>query len=165
MGAGVSLLRISGLVQAPQSFDFAALRALDCQQREPSMLLGGREIVAVPLERLLARAGIDPRARTVVAESADGAFISVLPVIAVEGCVVVYRVGDAPLPRPLGGPLRLVTHGHLGCGDVKDLGVLFVSDQPFVDGTESGRIALRRISPEAQAPRSGQCAPTAVNVR
>src|SRR5262249_30646678 len=143
-----------------------ALRALADQQRESSALLGGREIFAVPLDRLLALAGIDPRARSIVAESSDGSFISMLPVSACAGCVVVYRVGDGPLPRPLGGPLRLVTRGQLG--DVKDLGSLHVSDQPFVDGTESGRVVLRsdaRRRPEAPAPLGGQSSPMDVNGR
>ena len=145
MSAAVSLLRIGGLVRAPQSFDFDALRAIADQRRESSMLLGGRDIIAVPLDRLLALADVEPRALSLVAESADGAFVSMLPLAASGACVVVYRVGDAPLPRSFGGPLRLVTPGHLGCGDVKDLGMLFVSDQPSVDGTESGRIAIRRV--------------------
>jgi DMSO/TMAO reductase YedYZ molybdopterin-dependent catalytic subunit len=139
----VSRLRIGGLVAAPQDLDFGALRAVPEQLREPSQLLGGREIVAVSLARLLGIAGVAGAGRSIVAESADGSFVTTLPLEAAEQCVVVYRVGEAPLPLVLGGPIRLVTHGRVRCGDVKDLGAIYVSDRPFVDGGETGRVCVR----------------------
>ncbi len=142
----MSLLRIGGLVSTPQQLDFAGLGRLDEQHRETSTLLGGREIVAVSLAQLLALAQASARGRSIVAESADGDFLTTLPIAAAAACVIVYRVGDAPLPRSLGGPYRLVTNGRVRCGDVKHLGAIYVSDDPVVDGTESERVCLRSRS-------------------
>jgi hypothetical protein len=58
-------------------------------------------------------------------------------------CVIVYRVGDSPLPRSLGGPFRLVTQGRSRCGDVKALGTIYVSERSHVDDSDTERVCLR----------------------
>jgi DMSO/TMAO reductase YedYZ molybdopterin-dependent catalytic subunit len=125
-------LHVGGRVQEALDLDFAALCALSGQLVEPSALLAGREIAAVPLSALVALAGMQSTACSLVAESTDGSFTTALPIEAIEQSVVVYRIGSAPLPRDLGGPFRLVTNGRLRCGDVKSLGAIYVSERPFV---------------------------------
>lgn len=125
-------LHIGGRVVAARDLDFMALRALDGQLVERSALLAGREIGAVPLATLLASAGIAAEARSLVAESLDGSFTTTLPLEAIGCCVVVYRIGGAALPRDLGGPFRLVSHGRVHSGDVKALGAIYLSERAFV---------------------------------
>ena len=136
-------LVIDGEVAAPQALDFETLRALSEQLVEPSALLAGREIAAVRLDTLLAIAGLTDGARSVVFESAEGSFLVAMSLEAARDCVVVYRVGDAPLPRGLGGPFRLVTQGRLRCGDVKALGTIYISERPHVDDSDTERVCVR----------------------
>ncbi len=139
----MELLHIGGEVIRPRDFDFAALRALGDQLVERSALLAGREIAAVPVRALLALAGLQPSARALVAESADGRFRTTLPLDDAAACVLVYRVGEAALPPALGGPFRLVTRGRLRAGDVKSVGALYVSDRPSLDSSDSERLCYR----------------------
>lgn len=137
-------LVIAGEVAAPQTLDFETLRALSAQLVESSALLAGRQIAAVQLETLLAMAGVHATARSVAAEAAEGGLVITMSMEMARACVIVYRVGDAPLPRALGGPFRLVTHGRLRCGDVKALGAVYVSARPHVDESPSARVCARR---------------------
>jgi DMSO/TMAO reductase YedYZ molybdopterin-dependent catalytic subunit len=137
------MLHIDGEVATPRDFDFAALRAISEQLVEPSALLAGREIAAVRLTTLLELAGVHAGAQSIVCESEDGAYVTTLPLEAARHCVVLYRVGEAPLPRGLGGPFRLVTGGRLGAGDVKALGSLYVSERRFVDVDDTERVCVR----------------------
>ncbi len=137
------VLRIDGLVTVPCYFGFESLRALAQQLVEPSALLAGREVAAVPLPVLLERAGMRPGAQSIVAESDDGAFVTTMPIDSIGKCVIFYRIGDAPLPRGLGGPYRLMTSGRVGSGDVKALGSLYVSERRFVDGDDTERVCVR----------------------
>jgi len=136
-------LVIDGEVAAPQSLDFAALRALGDQLVEPSALLSGREIVAVRLETLLALARVNEHARSLVFESSEGSYVHSMTLEAVRGCVVIYRVGEAPLPRGLGGPLRLVTQAPARCGDIKALATIHVSEHAHIDDADTERWCLR----------------------
>lgn len=140
---GTALVHVGGEVLAPRDFDFTSLRALPQQLVESSALLAGREIGAIPLTALLAAAGAHAGAQGLLLESADGAFATALPIEAAPACVIVYRVGDAPLPRGLGGPFRLVTHGRLRAGDVKALGAIYVSQRRFVDVDDTERVVVR----------------------
>jgi DMSO/TMAO reductase YedYZ molybdopterin-dependent catalytic subunit len=138
------VLHIGGEVATPCDFDFAALRALAPQLVEPSALLAGREIAAVRLAVLLELAGAHGSAQSLVAESDDGAYVTTLPMEAArQQCVILYRVGEAPLPRGLGGPFRLVTSGRLRAGDVKALGSIYVSERRFVDVDDTERVCVR----------------------
>ncbi|HEX8951921.1 MAG TPA: molybdopterin-dependent oxidoreductase [Polyangia bacterium] len=137
------MLRIDGLVATPRDFDFEALRALAQQLVEPSALLAGREVAAVRLEVLLALAGVGAGAQSIVAGSDDGAYVTTMPIEAAGQCVIFYRVGDAPLPRGLGGPYRLMTSGRVGAGDVKALGSIYVSERRFVDVDDTERVCVR----------------------
>ncbi len=136
-------LVIHGEVAARQALDFDALSALSEQLVEPSALLAGRDIVAVRLDALLAMAGVTAGARSIVAESAEGSFVTSMSLETARQCVVVYRVGEAPLPRGLGGPFRLVTQGRLRCGDVKALDTIYVSERLPADDSDSERVCIR----------------------
>jgi DMSO/TMAO reductase YedYZ molybdopterin-dependent catalytic subunit len=136
-------LHVGGEVATTLDLDFASLRALAQQVVEPSALLAGREIAAVPLAALLDLADAQASAQSLVAESSDGSFRTTLPLDAVNRCVVVYRIGGSALPRVLGGPFRLVTNGRLRCGDVKALSAIVLSKRPFVvEQTETGPISM-----------------------
>ena len=138
-------LIIDGEVTAPQMLDFDALRALSEQLVEPSALLAGREIAAVQLDTLLAIAGVNAEARSVAAEATEGGFVISMSMETARSCVIVYRVGDSPLPPGLGGPFRLVTRGRLRCGDVKSLGTIYVSERPHVDDSDTERVCVRTV--------------------
>jgi DMSO/TMAO reductase YedYZ molybdopterin-dependent catalytic subunit len=123
----MSILRIEGCLAAARRFDFATLRALPDQQSARLRRSGQHYIVAVSLAQLIALVGVDERARSLVAESTDGKFVTVLPIAAADSCIVAYRIDDAPLPRRLGGPICLVVYSKPRCVDVKDLGAIFIS--------------------------------------
>jgi DMSO/TMAO reductase YedYZ molybdopterin-dependent catalytic subunit len=137
-------LRMMGELDEPRDFDFAALRAIDEQLVESSPLLAGREIAAVRLSRLLALAGVQPNARSLVAETADGRYLTALPIDAADRCLIVYRVGEAALPLGLGGPFRLLTQGRIGSSDIKALGAIYASDRPYLDDSDTERIVRVR---------------------
>jgi DMSO/TMAO reductase YedYZ molybdopterin-dependent catalytic subunit len=88
----------------------------------------------------------DARARSDIAESTDGRFVSRLPLEAVAHCVVIYRVSGASLPASLRGPFRPITQGRLRWGDVKQLGAIYVSEQPFVEIADSELVCVRAAS-------------------
>ena len=137
------MLHIDGEVATPRDFDFATLRAITEQLVEPSTLLAGREIAAVRLTVLLGLAGVRPTAQSIVCESEDGAYVTTLALEAARHCVVLYRVGEAPLPRGLGGPFRLVTSGRIRAGDVKALGSLYVCERRIVDVDDTERVCVK----------------------
>src|SRR5439155_1275354 len=88
----------------------------------------GRLIVqrAVPLARILERAGLTPSAREVVLEGADRgkpafapeevAFAKSLPLEKAlhPDTLLVYAMNGVPLPREHGGPVRAVVPGWYG---------------------------------------------------
>ena len=136
-------LHIGGHVSAPREVAFADLRAFADQIAESSPLLAGREIGGVPMGALIALARPRSGARSIVAESADGSFMTSLSLESAARCVIVYRVGNVALPAGLGGPFRLFTQGRVRSGDVKRLGSLYVSDRQLVELPESERICAR----------------------
>lgn len=125
-------LRIEGLVATPCTFSFAELAALDEQIADVAVLVPGRLGGAVPVRALLARAGVRPGATHVTVAARVGFFKADVPLAAAETAVIAYRVGDAPLPQQLGGPLRFFLpeatacglEGRDACANVKDVGIL-----------------------------------------
>ncbi len=112
------LIEIDGAVSFARGFTFDELRAGSEQLVERSALLGGRAITGVRLGALVAALGIKPWARFAVVRGADG-YVANLPLPAVHDCVLVYAIGDGPVPRELGGPVRLWTRGLDACSNVK----------------------------------------------
>jgi DMSO/TMAO reductase YedYZ molybdopterin-dependent catalytic subunit len=89
---------------------FADLQSLPGQIARPTALFGGAELGAVPVSALL-KAFRRPRKAQFVTFRSDDGFATCLPLDALDGVVLVYRLGMGALPAGQGGPLRLVvTH-------------------------------------------------------
>jgi DMSO/TMAO reductase YedYZ molybdopterin-dependent catalytic subunit len=94
----------------------------------------GRAGRAVRLSALLNRAGVSEPARFLHIQSKDPSFAVSLPVDEAKGALVVYALGDAPLPKSKGGPFRLLVPGHADeCVHVKQLARIELSDAPGRD--------------------------------
>lgn len=124
------MLRVEGAVGRPRVFGFDELAALADQVPDVGALAPGREGGAVRLRSLLAAVAPAADAVRVTLVSLDGKFTSSAPLEALAEAVLVYRLGDGPLPADRGGPVRfLVPHleecGFPGvdrCTNVKALG-------------------------------------------
>lgn len=135
-------LRIEGEVTNPRSFDGAALAAADEQVADIAELVPGKAGAGVWLRALLEQVRVGADARFASLVSIDGQFRISVPLAALrERAVVVYRLGDGPLPDAKGGPLRLVIvdapdcHGGAGyeldaCANVKGLGLVRLTAEP-----------------------------------
>ncbi len=112
----MSALIVEGEVASPGSFDLEGLAALPEQVADVSTVVPKREGSAVWLRALLARAGRRPDAKWATLASADGKFAICVPLEPLEDrALLLYRVGDAPLPDSKGGPIRLVVAGNVPC--------------------------------------------------
>ena len=106
---------VDGEVAGAREFDFAALRALPEQVADVAQLIPGRRGGAVRLRALLDAAGARREAAWATLRSSDGFAIAV-PLAAVQGALVTYRLGEAPLPVEQGGPVRFLVPGADQCG-------------------------------------------------
>ncbi len=108
-------------------------------------LIGNAEWTGIPLRVLLEEAGIDPRAKWLVAEGADAAKMSrSIPVEkALEGdaMIALYQNGERLRPEQ-GYPMRLVVPGWQGSMNVKWLRRIKVSDTPFHTKDETSKYTL-----------------------
>lgn len=109
-------LAVEGLIERPREFGDDDLAALGGQIDDVATVVPGREGRAVRLASLLESVGVREGAShlTVVAESET--FAASVPLDAVGDAVLVYRLGDAPLPERLGGPVRLLIPDAARCG-------------------------------------------------
>jgi hypothetical protein len=107
----------------------------------PVRLAAGRDVPGLCLDALLEHVGMTPEARCLVAGSEDGRTVLNVSLSMIHHGVILYRVGKQPLPRGLGGPLRLVV---ARLGEVKALASLYVCDSTFMrdDETEPIRLAV-----------------------
>jgi len=129
------MLRIEGEIPAPVELRFEDLAALPGQIADVSTLAPGREGGAVRFDALLAKVGVGDRATHVTLESTDGTFSQAAPLAALRSAVLVYRLGDAPLPADRGGPVRFLipdleecaAAGVDRCTNVKALGRVRIS--------------------------------------
>ena len=127
----MDVLRIGSI--SLRSADFARIPATD-QVPDVSALVPGRAGKAVRLSTLLERAGGAKSARFLHVASKDPAFAVSLAVEEAKGALVVYALGDAPLPESKGGPFRLLVPGHADeCVHVKQLASIDLSDRPGRD--------------------------------
>lgn len=112
-----TLLEITGSVERPASFSFEELEALDGQVPDVAAEVPGREGSGVRLTALLAAVKPTPEAAYLTLATADRSFSASVPLDAVkEQGIVVYRLGDAPLPEPMGGPVRFYIADVEACG-------------------------------------------------
>ena len=135
-------LRVEGEVQTPREFVFAELAALPEQISDVGSLIPGRQGGAVRLRTLLDATGVHPHATHVTLHATDGDFSASVPLAAVrERALIVYRMGEVPLPVEQGGPLRFLIMDAEACGlseidtcaNVKFLGSIQVTQEPGVD--------------------------------
>ena len=128
----MSSLRIEQEGKAAEELDFHQLAALDGQIDDVSALIPGRVGGAVTLQAILDRLQPDQALDYLTVESTDGGFAASVPLEALRQAIIAYRVGDEPLPRDKGGPLRFLipndegcaTGGADACANVKFVGTL-----------------------------------------
>lgn len=108
-------LHIEGAIARPLALDRAALAALPGQIADVGTLVPGRSGGGVRIASIPGLAGPDPDATTVTLLSGDAAFAAEAPLAAVREGIVVYRLGDGPLPAELGGPLRFLLVDTASC--------------------------------------------------
>ncbi len=101
-------LRIEGAIARPLALDAARLADLPGQIADVAELVPGRSGRGVRVASLLALAEPHPDATTATLISGDGRFAAEAPLDTVRTGIVVYRLGDGPLPSELGGPLRFL---------------------------------------------------------
>ncbi len=128
-------LRIEGAVARTLELGFAELAALPGQIADVTALAPGREGGAVALRSVLDAAGLSAGAEALRLDSTDGKFSQEAPLDALGSAILVYRLGDAPLPPDRGGPIRFLIPnlescnlpGVDRCTNVKALGRIVVS--------------------------------------
>jgi len=102
------MLRVEGRIRSPREFAFTELATLPGQVADVSALVPGREGGAVAFRSLLEAVGVAAGAERVTLESADGKFSQQAPLNALRSALLVYRLGDQPLPPDKGGPVRFL---------------------------------------------------------
>lgn len=125
---------VEGFVERPLDLGFGELSDLPDQVLDVGERLAGRRGVAVTLAAILEAAGVRAGAATLTVESADRSYRGTIPLEEAAEALVVYRLGDGPLPEGDGGPVRFFLHdaetcrghGDRPCLNVKDLGLLRV---------------------------------------
>jgi DMSO/TMAO reductase YedYZ molybdopterin-dependent catalytic subunit len=110
------MLVVEGEVARPTTFRFDDLAVLPEQIADVAALVPGRRGGAVAFRSVLSQVEVSPSAKRVVLESADGAFSQEAPLAALDSAVLVYRLGDAPLPAADGGPVRFLIPNLEECG-------------------------------------------------
>lgn len=124
------MLNISGEVNEQRSFLYSDLATMPGQVADVGAEVAGREGRGVRLRHVLAQAGIKPGADHATLASTDGKFTASVPVADIMDALLVYALGDEPLPARLGGPVRFLIPDaaacHSGgadtCANVKFLG-------------------------------------------
>ncbi|HEV8111513.1 MAG TPA: molybdopterin-dependent oxidoreductase [Planctomycetota bacterium] len=118
------------------SFDYDTCAAIPpaAQVADVGVLVPGRAGKAVRLSALVGSAGMPARARHLHISSSDPSFAVSIPLAEAENALVVYALGDGPLPESKGGPFRLLVPGHADeCVHVKQLARIELSDRPGRD--------------------------------
>jgi DMSO/TMAO reductase YedYZ molybdopterin-dependent catalytic subunit len=108
MVESTDMIRVDGQVRAPRDFAFADLASLPGQIADVAALVPGREGGAVALRSVLDAVGPSSAATRVTLESSDGKFSQQAPLAALQSAVLVYRLGELPLPAEKGGPVRFL---------------------------------------------------------
>lgn len=101
-------LAITGHVEQPSLLTFVQLCALQPQVENAAELAPGMNASGLRLEVLFSLARLKPQASQVVLISRDGAFSARMALQAARECLLLYRLGSAPLPPALDGPMRLM---------------------------------------------------------
>lgn len=131
----MSRLRVEGRVDRPAELGFEELSRLPGQIADVGSVAPGREGGAVRLRSVLDAVGVAAGATEIRLSSADGTFNQSARLSALGEAVLVYRLGDAPLPEAQGGPVRFLipnleeclSEGVDRCTNVKGLGAIRVA--------------------------------------
>lgn len=135
-------LRVEGEVRTPRAFRFADLATLPEQIMDIGTLIPGRQGGGVWLRALLDATDVGERATYLTLHATDGQFSASVPIEAVrDHAVVLYRLGNEPLPVEQGGPMRFLITNVEACGigevdacaNVKFLGTIELTEGPGVD--------------------------------
>ena len=108
-------LHIEGAIARPLALDHAALAALPGQVADVGALIAGRSGGGVRVASILDLAQPDAATTTVTLLSGDASFVAEAPLAAVREGILVYRLGDDPLPAELGGTLRFLLPDAASC--------------------------------------------------
>ena len=135
-------LQVDGEVQSPRAFGFAELAALPEQIKDVSTHIPGRQGGAVFLRTLLDYTGVRTQATHITLHATDNDYSASLPLDAViDRALIVYRIGNQPLPTEQGGPVRFLIKDVDACGvsnidacsTVKFLGRIELTQGPGAD--------------------------------
>ena|ERR1051326_4586280 len=102
------MLTVVGEVAIARELTFDDLAALPGQIADVATIAAGRDGGAVTLRSVLEAVGVRQAATRATLESGDGKFVQEAPLAALTTAVLVYRVGDRPLPPEKGGPVRFL---------------------------------------------------------
>ncbi len=129
------LLEVTGLVEEPIRFGLADLGGVEGLIGDVGDHAEGFVGEAVPVAEVLRRAQPLPAAEFVTAVSDDGHYRASIPLSEVERSGwLAFRLGGEPIPRRLGGPVRLIVpQGRTLCWNVKSVVLLRVTAEPEPD--------------------------------
>jgi len=153
------LLSIDGAVERPLRLSLADLSALAGQVPDVSQLVPGRQGVGVTLAALLSAAGVQPTSKWLTLHAAADDFHASIPLESVrEQGLVLYRLGDQPLPASAGGPVRFLipdvaachTHEVDECANVKFVDRLELSVERGFDNRPEDERAHAALHRQAQ---------------
>jgi DMSO/TMAO reductase YedYZ molybdopterin-dependent catalytic subunit len=134
--SGTRSLHISGLVACEGELVYEEIARLDGSIPDLGAVADGFVGRAVPMWAVIDRARPDRRAAYVTVESDDGFYKASIPLreLAEKGWLA-HALGEGPLPREQGGPLRVVLlQGRTLCWNVKSVVELRFTAQPEPDG-------------------------------
>ncbi|MGD9646526.1 MAG: molybdopterin-dependent oxidoreductase [Pirellulales bacterium] len=151
-----TMLAVDGEVAAPLRLSFGDLAALADQVPDVSQRVPGKNGGGVALTAVLGAAGIKPSAAWITLHASADDFHASIPLESVrDQAILVYRLGDEPLPAASGGPVRFLipdvaachTHEVDECANVKFVDRLELSAARGVDNRpedERAHAALHR---------------------
>ncbi len=102
------MIRVEGMIARPCRLTFDDLAALEGQVCDVSKIIAGRDGVAVRLAAIVQHAAVDPEATHLTVIADDDSFSASVPLAAVEDAVLLYKLGEEPLPVSRGGPFRFL---------------------------------------------------------
>ncbi|MGH8945722.1 MAG: molybdopterin-dependent oxidoreductase [Acidimicrobiia bacterium] len=128
-------LRLSGLVARESELAYEEISHLGGSIPDLGMVADGFVGRAVPMRAVIDRARPDHRATYVTVESDDGFYRASIPLSELaENGWLAYSLGEGPLPRERGGPLRVVVPlGRTLCWNVKSVAELRFTARPEPD--------------------------------
>lgn len=117
-GSNRASLTVAGEVDRPVALTFADFASLPAEYQigDVSRLDPKRKGDAVRLEGLLRLVGVRGSAEWLTLHASRDDFHASLPLAAVrERAIVIYRIGDEPLPASAGGPFRFYVPDFAAC--------------------------------------------------